>query len=117
MAVAGERHLVTAETALWLSRRGLGGAEVLAQVANDWLDQQSTAGLREWQGRTYPAAGWPAILDVDTHERLVRLFADPARRRHVVRAPAHLLSMTLRIWYFSEWRTRPLPVLPSCSPN
>ena len=48
MAVAGERHLVTAETALWLSRRGLGAAEVLAQVANDWLDQQSPAGLREW---------------------------------------------------------------------
>jgi hypothetical protein len=48
MAVAGERHLVSAETVLWLSRRGLGGAEVLAQVANDWLDQQSPAGLREW---------------------------------------------------------------------
>jgi hypothetical protein len=48
MAVAGERHLVTAETALWLSRRGLGAAEVLAQVSNDWLDQQSPAGLREW---------------------------------------------------------------------
>jgi hypothetical protein len=48
MAVAGERHLVSAETALWLSRRGLGGAEVLAQVANDWLDQQSPTGLREW---------------------------------------------------------------------
>ena len=32
-------------------------------------------------------------------------------------APAHLLSMTLRISYFSECRTRPLPVLPSCSPN
>jgi hypothetical protein len=48
MAVAGERHLVTAETAMWLSRRGLGSCEVLAQVANDWLDQQSPAGLREW---------------------------------------------------------------------
>jgi hypothetical protein len=45
---AGERHLVTAEVALWLSRRGLGPAEVLAQVSNDWLDQQSPAGLREW---------------------------------------------------------------------
>lgn len=48
MAVAGERHPVSAEAALWLSARGLGGAEVLAQVANDWLDQQSPAGLREW---------------------------------------------------------------------
>jgi Recombinase zinc beta ribbon domain len=27
-----------------------------------------------------------------THERLVKLFADPARRKHVVRAPAHLMS-------------------------
>jgi hypothetical protein len=48
MAVAGERHLVTASVALWLSRRGLGGAEVLAQVTNDWIDQQGSAGLREW---------------------------------------------------------------------
>jgi hypothetical protein len=48
MAVAGERHLVTAETALWLSARGLGGAEVLAVASNDWVDQQSPAGLREW---------------------------------------------------------------------
>ena len=56
------------------------------------LTSPRLAGLREWQGRTYPATGWPAILDADTHERLVRLFADPARRKHVVRAPAHLLS-------------------------
>jgi hypothetical protein len=48
MTAVGERHLVAAEVALWLSRRGLGGAEVVAQVANDWLDQQSPAGLREW---------------------------------------------------------------------
>ncbi len=48
MAAAGERHLVTAQAAVWLSACGLGGAEVLAQVANDWLDQQSPAGLREW---------------------------------------------------------------------
>ena len=48
MAVAGERHLVTAEVALWLSGLGLGGAEVLAVASNDWLDQQSPAGLREW---------------------------------------------------------------------
>jgi hypothetical protein len=48
MAVAGERHLVTAEVAMWLSGRGLGACEVMAQVSNDWLDQQSPAGLREW---------------------------------------------------------------------
>ncbi len=48
MTTVGERHLVTAETAMWLSARGLGAAEVLAQVGNDWLDQQSPTGLREW---------------------------------------------------------------------
>jgi hypothetical protein len=44
----GERHLVSAEVALWLSGRGLGNAEVLAVAPNDWLDQQSPDGLREW---------------------------------------------------------------------
>jgi hypothetical protein len=48
MAVAGERHLVTTEAALWLSRLGLGAFEVVAVAANDWVDQQSPAGLREW---------------------------------------------------------------------
>jgi site-specific DNA recombinase len=56
------------------------------------LTSPRLAGLREWQGKKYPATQWPAIIDVDTHERLVKLFADPARRKHVVRAPAHLLS-------------------------
>ena len=56
------------------------------------LTSARLAGLLEWQGKKYPATQWPAIIDVDTHERLVRLFADPARRKHVVRAPAHLLS-------------------------
>jgi hypothetical protein len=48
MAVAGERHLVSAEVGLWLSGLGLGACEVLAVAANDWVDQQSSAGLREW---------------------------------------------------------------------
>jgi site-specific DNA recombinase len=56
------------------------------------LTSPRLAGLREWQGKKYPTTQWPAIIDTDTHERLVRLFADPARRKHVVRAPAHLLS-------------------------
>ena len=48
MAVAGERHLVSAEVGLWLSGLGLGACEVLAVVSNDWLDQQSPTGLRDW---------------------------------------------------------------------
>jgi site-specific DNA recombinase len=56
------------------------------------LKSPRLAGLLEWQGQKYPTTQWPAIIDVDTHERLVRLFADPARRKHLVRAQAHLLS-------------------------
>ena len=48
MAAVGERHLLAAEVAMWLSRRGLGGAEVLAVASNDWVDQQSPVGVREW---------------------------------------------------------------------
>jgi site-specific DNA recombinase len=55
------------------------------------LKSAHVAGLREWQGQTYPAR-WPAILDEDTHERLVKLFADPSRRAHVVGRKQHLLS-------------------------
>ena len=55
------------------------------------LKSAHVAGLREWQGHTYPAQ-WPAILDGDTHERLVRLFSDPSRRAHVVGRKQHLLS-------------------------
>lgn len=49
------------------------------------------AGLREWQGKKYPAQ-WPAIFDEDMHERLVKLFSDPSRRVHVVGRKQHLLS-------------------------
>jgi DNA invertase Pin-like site-specific DNA recombinase len=56
------------------------------------LTSARLAGLREWQGQKYPTTQWPAIIDIDTHERLVKLFADPARRVHAVRRPAHLLS-------------------------
>ena len=65
---------------------------MVADLDCRYADLAAAGRLRQWQGRTYPAAGWPAIIDTDTHERLVRLFGDPARRRHVVRAPAHLLS-------------------------
>lgn len=37
------------------------------------------AGLRSLRGRTFPAV-WPAIIDADTHLRLVALLTDPARR-------------------------------------
>jgi site-specific DNA recombinase len=49
------------------------------------------AGLREWQGKKYPAQ-WPAILRIDTHEQLVKLFSDPSRRSHVVGRKRYLLA-------------------------
>jgi site-specific DNA recombinase len=55
------------------------------------LKSPRLAGLRKWQGKTYPAQ-WPAIFDVDTHERLVKLFSDPSRRAHVVGRKRHLLA-------------------------
>lgn len=59
------------------------------------LKSAHLAGLREWQGKKYPAQ-WPAIIDVDTHERLVKLFADPSRRTHVMGRKQHLLSGVAR---------------------
>jgi len=55
------------------------------------LKSPRLAGLREWQGKTYPAE-WPAIFLPDTHEQLVKLFSDPSRRSHVVGRKRHLLS-------------------------
>jgi DNA invertase Pin-like site-specific DNA recombinase len=68
-------------------------------IAADWspsslvgtLVSPRIAGLREWQGQKYPTTEWPAIIDADTHEQLVRLFSDPARRKHVVGRRYHLL--------------------------
>ena len=108
-----EINPVEAEAIRDAAIRLLDRGESVASIARDWtargirpvtakqwwpttivgmLISPRLAGLREWQGQKYPAEGWPAIIDVDTHERLVKLFADPARRKHVVRAPGHLLS-------------------------
>jgi site-specific DNA recombinase len=69
-------------------------------IAEEWspsslvgtLTSPRIAGLREWQGHKYPTTDWPAIIDVDTHEQLVKLFSDPARRKHVTGRKMHLLS-------------------------
>lgn len=37
------------------------------------LTSARIAGFREWQGQKCPTTQWPAILDRDTHERLVKL--------------------------------------------
>jgi site-specific DNA recombinase len=76
------------------TKRGLKPVAAKHWYPSTWVGTMTSAriaGLREWQGTKYPA-DWPAIIDVDTHERLVKMFADPGRRKHVVRAQAHLLS-------------------------
>ena len=108
-----EINPVEAEAIRDAAVRVLDHGESVASIARDWtargikpvaakqwwptsivgtLTSARLAGLREWQGKKYPTTQWPAIIDADTHERLVKLFGDPARRKHVVRAPAHLLS-------------------------
>jgi len=108
-----ELHPVEAEAVREAARRVLEFGEPVNAILTDWKrrgimpvaapawTQQSLintlispriAGLREWQGKMYPAVGWPAIIDVDTHERLVKVFADPARRRFAVRRQQHLLG-------------------------
>ena len=74
--------------------RGIKPVAARQWYPSTWVGTMTSAriaGLREWQGTKYPAE-WPAIIDADTHERLVRMFADPARRKYAVRAQAHLLS-------------------------
>ena len=77
------------------TKRGIkpsGGKEWSVTAFVKTLTSPRLAGLREWQGKKYPA-DWPAIFDdVDTHERLVKLFSDQSRRRHVVGRKRHLLS-------------------------
>jgi site-specific DNA recombinase len=68
-----------------------GGKEWSVSSLVNTLTSPRLAGLREWQGKKYPGE-WPAILHTDTHEQLVKLFADPSRRAHIVGRKQHLLS-------------------------
>jgi site-specific DNA recombinase len=68
-----------------------GGKEWSVSSFVKTLTSARLAGLREWQGKKYPA-DWPAIFDTDIHERLVKLFSDQSRRKHVVGRKRHLLS-------------------------
>ncbi|KAA9134844.1 recombinase family protein [Microbacterium caowuchunii] len=82
-----------------LNARGVpspGGAPWQGVTLRQMLRRPSLAGLRTHRGVTVGAFDptlHPAILDVDTHERLLALFDDPARRRPSGgRTPKHLLS-------------------------
>ncbi len=75
--------------------RGIGpvsAAEWSRGSFTSMLTSPRIAGLLAWQGQKFPTTDWPAIIDVDTHEQLVKLFSDPARRKHVVGNQRHLLS-------------------------
>jgi DNA invertase Pin-like site-specific DNA recombinase len=76
------------------AKRGIKPVAAQQWYPTVWVTMMTSpriAGLREWEGQKY-AAEWPAIIDLDTHERLVKMFADPARRKHVVRAQTHLMT-------------------------
>ena len=83
------------------------------------LTSPRIAGLLAWKGQKFPTTDWPAIIDVDTHEQLVKLFSDPARRKHVVGSQRHLLSGLapcpkcghgLKYRKFSTYRAAPIPM-------
>jgi DNA invertase Pin-like site-specific DNA recombinase len=50
------------------------------------------AGRAVLNGEDFGKGDWPAIFDADTHDRLVGLFKDPARRRQTGVNVKHLLS-------------------------
>ncbi|WP_454113343.1 recombinase family protein [Microbacterium maritypicum] len=73
-----------------------GGAPWQGITLRQMLRRPSLAGLRTHRGAVvgkFDAELHPPILDADTHERLVAVFDDPARRRPSGgRTPRHLLS-------------------------
>ena len=108
-----ELNPVQAEALRHAAHRILDLGETIGSIIRDWdergikpvtapewspsslvqtLTSPRLAGFRQWQGVKYPTTDWPAIFDADTHERLVKLFADPARRTHLGRRHAYLLS-------------------------
>jgi DNA invertase Pin-like site-specific DNA recombinase len=84
--VKGARAGLTVE-ALWTSGK-----------LRDLLLRGSNAGLRRHKGEILEGvtAEWPAILDVQTYQRLVLMFKDPSRRTNEAgSAPRYLLSGTI----------------------
>ena len=87
------------------SGKALWGAVTLRQM----LRRTNLAGLRQHRGRIVGDTAGDTILDRDTHDRLMAMFADPTRTQDGVgRPPQHLLT-GLAICGLCGGRMRRLP--------
>ncbi len=60
-----------------------GGKHWHTRSIKNALCSPRNAGLREYKGKIMSEATWPAILDRETHERLVAILTHPTRRTNV----------------------------------
>jgi DNA invertase Pin-like site-specific DNA recombinase len=98
---------VLAGESLWaiasdLQARGIAPPQVQANSPKTWRPQglrltitrPTYAGLRVHQGKVIGKGDWEALITVEEHEKLLAIFADPARRTTTHRGsqPRHLLT-------------------------
>jgi site-specific DNA recombinase len=85
-----------------LEARGVPAPRVQKNAAKSWRPQRlrvtisspTYAGVRTHQGKVIGKGTWQALITPEEHERLLAIFADPARRMTTHRGsePRHLLS-------------------------
>jgi DNA invertase Pin-like site-specific DNA recombinase len=75
--------------------RTVTGREWLPNVLRGILTSPRIAGLRQHRGEVAGTAAWPAIIDLDTRERLLAVFNAPGRRRAEIEG-TRLLTGLLR---------------------
>ena len=100
-------HRVLAGESLWaitsdLEARGIAPPQVQANSVKTWKPQRlrltisrpTYAGLRTHQGKVIGKGDWEAMISVEEHQKLLAIFADPARRTTTHRGsePRHLLT-------------------------
>lgn len=68
------------------------GRTVDPKVLRKMLMNPTYAGLRTHRGEVRRAGTWQAILDVDTHQKVVQILNDAARTKHRGTAPRYLCS-------------------------
>lgn len=72
-----------------LTRRG---NRWTSKTLRDVLLRERNAGLRVHRGKVVGKGDWPAIIDEDTHRRVVALLTDPNRRKNRGETLKYLLS-------------------------